>query len=85
MDRFQEFSYFLQSLGATKYSIIHKRGKEVEQMDSLTSKTSANVEVGKGGVSIGSASGNRELTENSNLNSVSSKHISRTQVFSPTK
>ena len=85
MDRFQEFSYFLQSLGATKISIENKRGKAVEQMDNIGAETNASAELGKAGISIASAETNRTASSNTDQSQNSYKHVSREQVFSPTK
>ena len=83
MDRFQEFSYFLQSLGATKISITNKRGQEIEQMESLSANTQVGIDIGKGGISIASGQTNRDASMNKDNTSQSSKQISRTQVFLP--
>ena len=85
MDRFQEFSYFLQSLGATKISIENKRGKAVEQMDSSDAETNVSAELGKAGVSIASAETNKTASSNIEQSQNSYKQISREQIFSPTK
>jgi hypothetical protein len=85
MDRFQEFSYFLQSLGATKISIENNRGKAVEQIDNVSAEINVKGEFGKAGISIANSETNKTRSSNAEQSQNSNKHISREQVFLPIK
>ncbi|MCX2837883.1 hypothetical protein OQ279_06920 [Salinimicrobium sp. MT39] len=80
MDRFQEFSYFLQSLGATKISIVNKRGGELGEVGEISGRTGLKINT-----LVAESETTNEYSSKKELQSQNFKHISRTQTFSPVK
>lgn len=80
MDRFQEFSYFLQSLGATKISIVNKRGAELGEAGDVSGKTKVKINA-----LVAESNTTNHFSTTRESQSQNFKHISRTQTFSPVK
>lgn len=80
MDRFQEFSYFLQSLGATSISIVNSRGSELSESGEISGNTSFSVDT-----LIAESKTTKEQSIKSGKQKQKSKHISRKQIFSPVR
>ena len=80
LDRFQEFSYFIQSLGATKLTYKSIRGKDTN----LVSKEKGTYHAG---TTVKANTASSDIKTNSDLTEISgeSKNLERTQMFSPTK
>jgi hypothetical protein len=78
MDKFQEFSYFLQSLGATRISIENKRGKESQELQEAKSDTIIDIDT-----AIAGSKTNNSVEVKNGGDLQSFKHTSRSQSFSP--
>ncbi len=85
LDRYQEFRYFLQCLGAKKIAIESRRGKNSSTMQTSENEMKGEVNVGKMGVNI--ASGKAEIkNEQASINTeTDKKNRTTTQLLNPTR
>ncbi|OOG72832.1 hypothetical protein, partial [Algoriphagus sp. A40] len=84
-DRFQEFFFFLQALGATKILITNKRGNISQENIGTQENSNSEVEISKAKISLASMENSKENTiTNIDQNSFL-KETSRVQIFNPRK
>jgi len=84
MDRFDEFNYFLQALGATKITIENTRATSIEENSSQNNEKELNIEVDISVVSGKYSENNTDNNKKQDINN-NKKYISREQTFLPTK
>ncbi|SDD32821.1 hypothetical protein SAMN04488104_102442 [Algoriphagus faecimaris] len=84
-DRFQEFSFFLQALGAKKIIISNKRGNVSQENLETQENSNSSVKISKASIELASLENQKEFTTaNLDQNSLI-KETSRVQIFNPRK